>query len=451
MGVARSKINLGKKYKTVDTDVDSNNNSISISHQESETKENEKESLLCNNTTDKHLNTITMYKLLMFGWIRKYCKPESYDTNNIIIYNNNIPNMIAELCFQFIYVERILFCFIASHTESVSIIQSIDIHNIYKTHMMSPAINIGYDTSGICIYSESQITFPTDICHKYNINTPKYKYHTIFKCGSHNRRESKAIIIPKKQFLSTNKKLENKTMLAYEWPLPPLLRDYGCFANSVSFSSTQGLVSIGGIYTERGAFRGFGAYGGVFQLKIGCNNTENSNYQQRWKLLRRMNTGRAHANSTFFRDKNGNEKLFVCGGDLNGSVEVYSFENNKWINVSNTNVSRECAGIYYHKSENLIFLGGGHGAQNKIECYDMYKNEWNIFPNTNCNHDFYPNLFIDSFHCNILYIISPKSNLCEYIDMREGKTWNILYYEQMHNQLFNIPNHVDFEQIRFLN
>ena len=166
-------------------------------------------------------------------------------------------------------------------------------------------------------------------------------------------------------------------------------------------------------------------------------------------------TGRSFACSTFFNDAHGVEHLFLCGGDLNGSVEVYNFADNKWSDVANTNVSRECAGIFYDVMDNLIYLGGGHGAQKKIECYDLVKNEWNIFPNTTCKHDFYPSLFKSSYHYDILYIVSPKSNLCEYIDKREGKwsnaKWNIIYDHELHDKLFKIPNEVDFDQFRFIN
>ena len=49
--------------------------------------------------------------------------------------------------------------------------------------------------------------------------------------------------------------------------------------------------------------------------------------------------------------------------------------------------------------------------------------------------DFYPSLFKSSFHYDILYIISPKSNLCEYIDKREGK-WEIIHEYELHDKLF---------------
>ena len=67
-----------------------------------------------------------------------------------------------------------------------------------------------------------------------------------------------------------------------------------------------------------------------------------------------MSIGRAHACSTFFTDADGIEYLFACGGDLNGSVEVYNFSKNKWSDVANTNVSRECAGIFYDAFDDIV-------------------------------------------------------------------------------------------------
>ena len=243
---------------------------------------------------------------------------------------------------------------------------------------------------------------------------------------------------------------------AYIWNLPPMPQTLGSFGNTVSYSNVHGLVTIGGVQPD--VFLGAGSYSGAFQLKW----TQNRHHQDeekeaalKWKSLRRMNTGRAHASSTFFTDYSGTEYLFICGGDLNGSVEVYNFETNTWRDVANTNVSRECAGICYDNFENQIYLGGGHGAQQKIEMYNIERDEWNIFPSTKCNHDFYPSLFKSSFHYEILYIVSPKSNLCEYIDKREGKwnnaKWDIIYDHELHDKLFRIPDEVDFEQFRFFN
>eukprot|EP01084_Bolivina_argentea_P240428 403926_1 len=370
-----------------------------------------------NNTTDKHLNTLTMHKLLTFGWIRSYCMPR-HNTKS-----DHIPTNVLETCFEFIYIERIVFCFIASHS-----IQAVDIHNVYKTqYQSSPQVNVGYDTNGICIYSGSHIVFPSDITSKHHINTLNRSYHTIFKCGSLNSKTSTAMIIPKQQFRSKYSPSNDNIMAAYEWRLPEMPSDIAAYGNTVSFSSLNGLISIGG--TQPDIFLGAGSYSGVFQLKW---NDQMTMKEVSWRALRRMNTGRAHASSTFFSSPEGTQQLFVCGGDLNGSVEVYSFDKNQWTDVANTNVSRECAGIYYEAYENVIYLGGGHGAQKKIEWYDITKDEWNIFPDRCCNHDFYPSLFVSCYHYDILYIISPKSNLCEYIDRREGKKWNILYDKEMH-------------------
>ena len=237
---------------------------------------------------------------------------------------------------------------------------------------------------------------------------------------------------------------------AYVWDLPPLPQQIASFGNSVAYSNQHGLVSVGG--TQPDIFLGAGSYSGSFQLKWDIDNDEkDNNTNLRWNTLRRMNTGRAYASSCFINLESGKEVLFICGGDLNGSCELFDFDTNLWReDIANNNVSRECAGIYYDKFENQIYLGGGHGAQKKIECYDIYKNEWNIFPNTQENHDFYPSLFKSSFHYDILYIISPKSNLCEYIDKREGK-WEIIHEYELHDKLFKIPLEVDFDQFRFIN
>lgn len=163
-----------------------------------------------NNTTDKHLNTLNMHKLLTFGWIREHCIKliqQTEDDND----NDNIPEIILEKCFEFMYIERILFCFIASESEKISTLQAIDVNNIYKTQFtLSKDINIGYDTNGICIYSENNMIFPSNITQKYELDYIKNRYHCIFKCGSQINRESKCLIIPQAQFeYSTNKQSYN--------------------------------------------------------------------------------------------------------------------------------------------------------------------------------------------------------------------------------------------------
>ena len=99
-----------------------------------------------NNTTDKHLNTLSMHKKLTFGWIRENCI-QCNDNININNNNNNdddddtkmqpqisqIPQDILETCFEFMYIERILFCFIASEHDKISTLQALDVNNIYKS------------------------------------------------------------------------------------------------------------------------------------------------------------------------------------------------------------------------------------------------------------------------------------------------------------------------------
>jgi len=421
-------------------------NSISVSKAKHRNQHHER---VRNNTTDKHLDTKWNHQLLCFGWVR-----QSFAELAMDIDLDAIPHKLLQLCFEYIYVEHILFCVIAVKDDSLSSIQALDVNNIYKTHYISKDINIGYDVNGLCSYS-SPIKFPTGIKEKYITRAHGDFYHAFFKVGSEDSRRSKALMITKHPQTPPNG-LDSHFMKSITLNLPDLPNDNSRFGNTVSYSGQHGLISIGGCHPETGAFFGSGSYSGVLQLDWNLKEYADINCitQCKWKHLRRLNTGRAHACSSFFRDDDGVEKLFVCGGDLNGSVEVYNFADNKWIDVANTNVSRECAGIYYDEMDNLIYLGGGHGAQRKVECYDLLQNEWSIFPNTKCKHDFYPSLFKSSCHYDILYIVSPKSNLCEYIDKREGKwtnaKWNILYDRELHDKLFKVPEEVDFDQFRFI-
>eukprot|EP00484_Ammonia_sp_Unknown_P013991 CAMPEP_0197078788 /NCGR_PEP_ID=MMETSP1384-20130603/213295_1 /TAXON_ID=29189 /ORGANISM="Ammonia sp." /LENGTH=536 /DNA_ID=CAMNT_0042517657 /DNA_START=28 /DNA_END=1638 /DNA_ORIENTATION=+ len=426
---------------------------------------------LRNNTTDKHLNTISMHKLLAFGWIRQNCLSSQLQPPLPLHADSaphEIPANILELCFEYIYIERMLFCLIASESDKISTIQAIDMNNAYKSqYQISRDVNMGWDTNGICIYSEHDLRLPLHIVRDFKLEPLATRYHALFKCGSQHSRDSKCLLIPHTQFQYMHHKnsynasrsnIDDNVISAYVWDLPAMPSNIAAFGNAVAYSPQHGLVSIGGAQAD--AFLGAGSHSGVLQLSWDSyrHKDGDEDYKEqplRWKSLRRMGTGRAHASSTFINTADGTESLFVCGGDLNGSVEVYNFAENSWRDAANTNVSRECAGIYYDRHENVIYLGGGHGAQKKIECYDVARDEWMIFPNTQCNHDFYPSLFKSSFHYDILYIMSPKSNLCEYIDKREGKwnnaQWNIIYDYELHDRLFRVPEEVDFDQFRFIN
>ena len=207
---------------------------------------------------------------------------------------DNIPSNVLELCFEYLYIERILFCFIAAENEKISAIQAVDVNNIYKTqYKSSEEINIGYDTNGVCIHS-SNIRFPASIEDQYDLlDTHRASYHTIFKVGSERSRASKALIIPKQQFSQKYSPSRNAIMESFELKLPDLPTDNARFGNTVSFSTQHGLISVGGSHPETGVFLGAGSYSGALQLN--WNMSENAEIEClsecKWRHLRRMNTG----------------------------------------------------------------------------------------------------------------------------------------------------------------
>ena len=245
---------------------------------------------LRNNTSDKHLNSKQNHKLLAFGWVRHQFQ-ETLSTKT-----GYVPLRILDLCFEYMFMERILFCFIASEDEKISSIQAVDVSNIYKVqYKTSEMINIGYDTNGICIYS-SNIRFPPSIHVQHTtLDMQRASYHTIFKVGSEESCAAKALVIPKEQFapsrITHSYSSKYEIMSSFEIDLPHLPISNARFGNAVCFSAKHGLISIGGQHPDTGAFLGSGSYSGVLQLNWKGFATMDD---CKWKNLRRMNTGCVH-------------------------------------------------------------------------------------------------------------------------------------------------------------
>jgi len=75
-------------------------------------------------------------------------------------------------------------------------------------------------------------------------------------------------------------------------------------------------------------------------------------------------------------------------------------------------------------------VGGGNGAERKIEFYDVNKNQWYFdrdnIPLTNEKHNVYPIIWLQEGHR--LYIASVKANGVEMIDLRqENRKWSVVY------------------------
>ena len=100
------------------------------------------------------------------------------------------------------------------------------------------------------------------------------------------------------------------------------------------------------------------------------------------------------------------------------------------------NYARYSCGIVYDKLLNLVYVGGGHNAENKVEYYDINKNKWINIPNTEMSHSSRPVLWTDN---KLLYIASIYSDSMEYIDLRiNNKGWNVIYGQNYNTLWHNV-------------
>eukprot|EP01084_Bolivina_argentea_P200497 342852_1 len=142
--------------------------------------------------------------------------------------------------------------------------------------------------------------------------------------------------------------------------------------------------------------------------------------------------------SVIVRNDMNEERLISVGGgngDTNSGTgvkycDLYDIDNDKWIKLSDMNFARHRTGIYHDKWTQRIYIGGGNGAERKIEFYDLNKNKWyfdkKMMPYTTMKHNVYPIIWNQDGH--LLYIASVKANGVEFIDLRQdNKKWNVVY------------------------
>eukprot|EP01084_Bolivina_argentea_P235605 396422_1 len=216
---------------------------------------------------------------------------------------------------------------------------------------------------------------------------------------------------------------------AYYWNLPNLM--YNLYGNNLLYSSTYGLLSIGGDSTR------FSRSNHCYKLSFDFNGDFN---QKQWKWKTFCNPydvgQKTHVSSCLVTDYNDRNKeiIVVCGGYHTNKYinEIQSFDlyTNKWNKLSDLNVGRCEAGIYYDIYDNKIYIGGGDskmGALHDVEYLDMNKNKCFSIEPTRMQHDNYPLLWRQA---QLLCIASVgvRSNGFEWIDLREGKTWKVVYF-----------------------
>eukprot|EP00485_Elphidium_margaritaceum_P010796 CAMPEP_0202689048 /NCGR_PEP_ID=MMETSP1385-20130828/4405_1 /ASSEMBLY_ACC=CAM_ASM_000861 /TAXON_ID=933848 /ORGANISM="Elphidium margaritaceum" /LENGTH=480 /DNA_ID=CAMNT_0049344127 /DNA_START=158 /DNA_END=1597 /DNA_ORIENTATION=+ len=235
------------------------------------------------------------------------------------------------------------------------------------------------------------------------------EYNVIFKlCGSGSAGWSdacSAVIIDE-----TSMKQEDTShgpdLVGFNWRLPSLPIKTG--GNGVCFDTQHGLVSCGGYKSAS-----------VYALPFDGDAYRQQNYDWHWQPLPDMSETRWFPSCTFVEH---NKLVAMCGSSLDheplSTMECFDFETQTWSNLSACHKSRKYGGLYYANTTKKLYLGGGDHATQSVEVYDFERDVWHDLPSTQLPHRYYPNLWQNAQHPQLLYISCSYSNSVECIDLR---------------------------------
>ena len=185
-------------------------------------------------------------------------------------------------------------------------------------------------------------------------------------------------------------------------------------------------------------------------------------YKLEWRrnIMKNMIEPKEDMSTILFCDVNNRSRefIFVGGGWHNGVLntsQVYNWDRNEWIKLSNLNVKQNAAGIRYWENEERIVLVGGFNKESYYyaEYFDFKQQKWYDLPKTQYKHRYKPAVWIknkgdfnnpgslSSSISNLLPsnmkesnqivcvagsgVLKSEAGMCEWLDLREGK-WNSL-------------------------
>eukprot|EP01084_Bolivina_argentea_P108310 193560_1 len=198
-------------------------------------------------------------------------------------------------------------------------------------------------------------------------------------------------------------------------------------------SSKYGLIALGGFKKDNKT-----QYKSVQMLK--WNNEDTFIWDK--NTIREMIYSRGNHTAHMFEEE---EKIFVCGGFYMNAhlVEMYSFLDNKWIQLKSMIYYHECHGLCYDNKRNNMFVVGDFARNpHASEKYDMHKNRWINLPETQYPHRFYPDMKVNNNSVLICtgnhYKYTENNNewgYSEFLDLRDSKqVWqcnNLSIYQML--------------------
>ena len=166
------------------------------------------------------------------------------------------------------------------------------------------------------------------------------------------------------------------------------------------------LFVIGGIEKH------YGFSDKIYCLSLGPFGGAQSEWE--WQSVSRMQTKRCWSSSIAVKDS-----LVVIGGRNHwrsqSVVERYDYAQDQWQYLKQCHFPRFKAGICFDGQSESIFIGGGYGAEKKVEQFDVTKNEWLQLADTRRAHADHPVLWKDGSN---LFIASVESDTVEALDLR---------------------------------
>eukprot|EP01084_Bolivina_argentea_P291592 501150_1 len=383
-----------------------------------------------------------MDKLLVHGYVR--------EIEGILDNTRIIPIDIYHICFDFYFSTKFIF-YVTSITDktedalkdNLMSVANMDTKkswhckiyelNDQKSYTKDDADKVRWSIDAAAITFARNIKLPSTICEKLNeINSDCKFNNVIFRsCGKFRENHvdkandyCAALIFDSHEF----QKGKTEYINAYNWQLPTLptklYSNYGLYSAAHSC-----LYSIGGTpdYTT--------VLDRIYKLSMDLNDNKYAEQDlKEWKWKQLDITLQNARSSACCAMVDNSTKMIVTSGygqhTYDQSVELLcldAYGSNKNVLLKDSNIPREDGGIFYDELNELVYVGGGYHHTKKahisVEWYNFDKNVWNLLPDTSLEHDMNPMIWIEDN--NLLHIMSVKSNGVEWVDLREGKEWNV--------------------------
>eukprot|EP01083_Nonionella_stella_P068575 182219_1 len=284
---------------------------------------------------------------------------------------------------------------------------------------------------GASMYFSKNIHLPQHLTTQFNCNS-KTQFDVIFRCGGmkHNTRKPGCnALVWKSNIRRHGNKSKTLNIIDYQFPNIP---SHMLWCNIVYSEQFSTLYAVSGQ--------------SVCELDMNECSSELC-----WKhVIGTSETSGYDAVNYVMIEKDDREQILMVNVNGSGShLLMFDPVECAWKQVNTTCKlgGRTKYGIMYDKSDQMIYVGGGHAnsyvtheeAAHSVGYCDLVKQVWNTenMPLTLMRHDHYPILWKDG---HLLYIASVKAKGFEWIDLRgRNRKWHL--YNDSLNTYFDTDIH----------